>query len=183
MGDIWTVVLTPDGWGNPRPLGSAVNTGENEACPTVSAGGNLYYHAVYDRGLGGSDLYRSVPVDGVYGQGQNVGPPVNSDLGESNAFINADETLLLFGSDRPGGAGQGDIYAAFRLGDGTWSRPVNLGPTINSPASEYCPSLSHDGRWLFFTRIQENPARNGDIFWVSSKRITQMREMLILEGK
>src|SRR6185295_7118613 len=43
-----------------------------------------------------------------------------------------------------------DLYVSFAAGAG-WSAPRNLGPAVNTPASESYPSLSPDGRWLTFT--------------------------------
>jgi len=38
-----------------------------------------------------------------------------------------------------------------RGADGAWTAPRNLGPSVNSSATELCPIVSHDGRWLYFT--------------------------------
>jgi Tol biopolymer transport system component len=46
--------------------------------------------------------------------------------------------------------GAGDLYLAEQK-DGVWSAPRHLPAGINSPWLEFCPSLSPDGRYLYFT--------------------------------
>ncbi len=64
-------------------------------------------------------------------------------------FISPDGRKLWFCSNRPR-SGQGDvekdfdIWVAERAGDG-WSRPVNLGPPVNSGEDEFYPTVSRDG--------------------------------------
>jgi Tol biopolymer transport system component len=48
-----------------------------------------------------------------------------------------------------------------------------MGPSINSEATEYCPMLSPDGRYLFFTSTRSG---NGDIYWVDAKIIDALRK-------
>jgi hypothetical protein len=59
--------------------------------------------------------------------------------------------MLFFDSERPGGEGNRDIWATRRVtADGDWNTPVNLGPTINGPSKDCGPSISADGRTLYF---------------------------------
>jgi hypothetical protein len=72
--------------------------------------------------------------------------PVNSK--SSELLPRADrEGRLYFGSDRPGGFGQGDIYVATRSADGAWT-VRNVGPPVSSAAYEYEAEISQDGRTL-----------------------------------
>ena len=54
------------------------------------------------------------------------------------------------GGGRPEGRGGFDLYFTYNRG-GRWTRPENLGDKINSPANEYSPSVSPDGRYFFWT--------------------------------
>jgi hypothetical protein len=76
---------------------------------------------------------------------------VNSSGYEFTPEISSDGLELYFESDRPGGYGLDDLYVSTRATteDG-WGEPVNLGPTINSPLWEHCPTISADGLTLFF---------------------------------
>jgi hypothetical protein len=81
----------------------------------------------------------------------SLGPVVNSSAADSGAFISKDGLTLYFGSNRPGGVGNFDIWVSRRVRlDGPWGPPQNLGPAINTPGNEQTPALSPDGRTLYF---------------------------------
>ena len=92
--------------------------------------------------------------------------------------------------------GGGDLYIGFREADGSWSEAANLGPAVNSTAIDYCPNLTPDGRYLFFTSRRsviaaspENPLTydalvrqlsapgngNDDLYWISAEVIERLR--------
>ena len=95
---------------------------------------------------------RRTSIDEDWGPPENPGPTVNSEKDDSMASISADGLTLYFSSDRPWGYGNFDIYKATRATpQDPWDEPANLGPVVNSPYLEACPSLSPDGLVLFFT--------------------------------
>lgn len=79
--------------------------------------------------------------------------------------LSPDGGWLAFASDRPGGEGGLDIWLCERKGDG-WSRPVNVGPTINTTAHDAFPFFSSDGR-LFFASKGHIGFGGYDIFYTS----------------
>jgi hypothetical protein len=82
-------------------------------------------------------------------------------------FVMKAGTSLYFGSDRPGGSGQIDIWVAqWNDLESNWNAPVNLGPTINSAGSDWYPSLSRDEHWLFFASNRGGGSGGYDI-WAS----------------
>ena len=102
----------------------------------------------------------------------NLGSPINmTGFNDQQAVPSKDGLSLYFASNRPGSLGtQGllDIWVSQRTcADDScpWGTPVSLGPTVNSSASDFAPTLSRDGHWLFFGSSRPG-ARSGDI-WVS----------------
>lgn len=72
--------------------------------------------------------------------------------GKSNyvhAAFNSSGSVLIFASDMPGGEGGYDLYRSIWT-NGKWSKPVNLGPEINSERNELFPYLDAENR-LFFS--------------------------------
>jgi hypothetical protein len=66
-------------------------------------------------------------------------------------FLSKDGSRLYLGSNRPGGSGAIDLWvSAWNELTDEWTSPVNLGAVVNSPGSEWYPSLSRDEHWLFF---------------------------------
>ncbi len=62
--------------------------------------------------------------------------------------LNGDGSKMYFVSDMPGGQGGTDIYVVERMNN-TWSKPVNLGPTINTPYNELFPMIWKDSVLYF----------------------------------
>ena len=169
---IWVSERIDDGWSPPRLLPAPVNTGQHDSYPSVTADGTLYFFSRRDGGLGLGDIYRSKRVDEQYTEVENLGGPINTEHHDLDPFIAPDESYLVFSSDRPGGYGSDDLYVAFRKKGGTWTEPVNMGPSINSPREEYIPSMSLDGEQFFFTT---NKSGQRDIYWVDASVIEELR--------
>jgi Tol biopolymer transport system component len=147
---IWSVERTAEGWGTPREAGAPVNTpGDPSANPAVASNGTLYFSTKRPDSIGDLDLYRSRLVDGRYAAPENLGSSINSSVHEFDVYVAPDESYVIFSSDRPGGLGKTDLYVSVRR-DGAWTPARNLGPQVNTEASEMCPSVS--GTSLYFTR-------------------------------
>lgn len=160
--DLWVSEKATDGWGEPRNLGAPVNTAGVETYPVVVGDGTLYFSSDREGGEGQGDVYRSRFVDGGYLEPENLGPPINTPEFDSNAYVATDESyLILSSSTLPGHLGSGDLYLSRRLANG-WSEPEHL-PLVNTSAREFAPSVSPDGKTLYFTRDQRDPEA-GEIF-------------------
>jgi hypothetical protein len=149
--DIWYVDRTHDGWGEPTHLDFPINTEDRELYPSESRDGFLYFFSSRPGGFGRSDIYRASYRDGEFGEPENLGESINSEASEGDACISPDGDYLVFTSTRDDGFGEGDLYVSFRTADGGWTKAVNLGNTVNTEYLEFCPSVSRDGRYLFFT--------------------------------
>jgi chitodextrinase len=83
----------------------------------------------------------------------------------SYPFISADGKMLFFSSDMEGGFGKYDIYVCENV-DGKWTKPVNLGSTVNSAYAEIHPFLHSTGR-LYFS--SDRPGGHGGLdIWYST---------------
>lgn len=148
--DIWFVEKSSEGWSQPKNIGGPINTDSNEWYPSTTREGTLYFSSNRSGGFGGADLYRSKLGPHGYGESENLGAAVNTQYNEQDSYVSPDEGFLVFVSFRPGGQGSGDLYISFDR-SGAWTRATNLGVAINSTAYDYCPSLSPDGNYFFFT--------------------------------
>jgi Tol biopolymer transport system component len=153
--DIWMVEKQAQGWSTPVHLGEPVNTDAQEFYPTVSSGGTLYFSSTRPGGKGrGGDIYRARPEGKSYGAPENLGDSVNSETHDADPYIAPDESFLIFSSyGRPDAVGDGDLYVSYHR-NGKWSTARHLEQGINGPAREYCPIVSPDGQWLYFTSFR-----------------------------
>ncbi len=148
--DIWTMEKTATGWSEPHNLGAPVNSEGNEWYPTVAADGTLYFGSDRPGGKGKTDLYRSRLVGGKYTEPENLGDAINTERDEYEPFIAPDQSFLIFMADNREGRGDSDLFVSYQC-DGRWTKSVPLGVQINSPANEYSPKISPDGKYFFFT--------------------------------
>jgi Tol biopolymer transport system component len=161
--NIWVADKTPSCFGNPVFLGSKLKIPAGGA-PAVSNNGTLYFFTGQGDSTNGTDIFKSIPNNGEYSGKINLGKPINTKYSELDAFIAPDESYIIFSSNRPGSRGKLDLYFSWNA-NGKWSEPVNLGDKINSPADEYCPSVSHDGKYFYFTSTREGETK-GPVYQV-----------------
>ena len=153
---IWRVEKGPDGFGAAQQLQSPVNQAA-AFYPTCASSGALYYSNIVER-----KIYRAEASDGTYASTEDTGL-----AGAGHCYIAPDEQYALIDSRREGGFGDSDIYLVRKNGNGSWAEPINLGAKVNTHFSETCPSLSPDGKYIFFSRYNE-PNAVSDIYWISS---------------
>ena len=85
--------------------------------------------------------------------------------------LSPDGQILYFVSDMPGGYGQTDLYFSERQADGSWSKPVNAGATVNTPGKEVFPVVHQDGT-LYFSSDEHLGMGGLDIFSAEGSRNT-----------
>lgn len=163
---------------NPINLGENINTAFDEYLPYLTADEQTIFFTTRRPGCTGGynaeyrgyteDFYFSVLKDGEWQPAENLGAPVNTEFNEGAASFSPDGQYVFFTAcKRRDGYGDCDIYVS-RLNGKTWEKPKNLGPIINTPAWESQPSISNDGRTLYFTSSR-NGGEGGQDIWYSTK--------------
>ncbi len=159
---------------NPGP---SINSPSDEYWPSLDAEAReLVFTRLIDRDRDGNklpvaqeDFYVSVCDSGQWLAARAIGDPVNTPDNEGAQCISADGRLLFFTAcGRPDGLGSCDIYMSVRGANGQWSDPVNLGSPVNSGGWESQPSVSADGRYLFFVSNRAGGKGKMDI-WQAEK--------------
>jgi len=190
--DIWVAERNTNGWGEPKNVGTSVNTTSDEFYPSIANSGNLYFTAQYKDGVGREDIFLSTWKNGVYEKPVALDTAVNSKGYEFNAFVDPDENFILFtGYGRKDDTGRGDLYMSVKDANGKWLPSRNI-KFLNSTKLDYCPHVSSDKKILFFTSERstlpvafESPANydqirktyqntlngTGNIYWVSFEKV------------
>jgi outer membrane protein OmpA-like peptidoglycan-associated protein/tetratricopeptide (TPR) repeat protein len=169
-------------WSKAKPLAGKVNTNLNEGAQNISQDGQwiIFTGCNYPEGQGSCDLYISYKTKNGWSEAENLGPMVNTDFWESSPSLSPDKRDLYFASSISGGLGGRDIWVTHRLLTGKWSRPVNLGPAVNTSGDESCPFMHADNQTLYFNSNGQPGYGTTDLFF--SKKISdsmwQMAENL-----
>ncbi len=167
-----------ENWSEPKSLNLITRFPELKYLygPSITSNGTLYFfgHAEGLETMNNFGIYRSEYINGTYIKPELLPASINATEGVLNwmPFIAPDESYLLFSSNRFNN--QQDIFISFRLSDGSWTEAYNLGEAINTDWGERFPSLSPDGKYLFFTRWFAN--ENEDVMWVSANIIDEIKE-------
>lgn len=142
-----------EAWGEPERLSDIINSDFNEVFPNLSPDGLELYFASNRPSEFGDSLWvaRRDSLDVAFSRVEIV-ETVNTSFDEGTSAISEDGLTLIFASTRPGGYGSFDLWASTRTTVGSpWSEPFNLGPSVNTSAPEYFPSISPDGRTLYYS--------------------------------
>lgn len=167
--DIYVVEKNGDKWGEPKNLGEPINSEANELYVTTTKDGTIYFVTARPDGKGQGDIYRSKLIDGRYREAENLGDAVNSPTHDTTPYISPDESYLIFASgNRTDGLGDIDLYVSYHQNN-EWTKAQNLGAKINSKDRDYCPLVSPDGKYLFFSsdRGFNPPAANRRVTYQS----------------
>lgn len=160
---------------NPVPfqaenMGAGVNSKWEEYLPSISADGELFVftrRGPHQEKIVSEDFYASTLKEGEWTVAENLGQALNTVGNEGAQCLSSDGKILFFTAcDREDGYGRCDIYVSF-LGAQGWSPAQNIGPSVNSPHWESQPSISPDGRELYF--VSNRPGGQGKMdLWKST---------------
>lgn len=150
--DFFGTIKDGNTWRKAVPLKGNINTAENEGAQNISQDGNWLFFTACNRanGYGSCDIYLSYLTENGWSEPFNLGNTINTDQWESQPSVSPDKRDLYFASRRFGGYGGSDIYVSHLLSNGTWSKPENLGPEINTSADETEPFIHADNQTLYF---------------------------------
>jgi len=123
-------------WRNPKKV-LAVEAPYSIENPWLNTYGDLLYFASNKPGgFGGYDIYVArVYADGSLGSPKNLGSQVNTAADENFPSLNDYGSQMYFASNNPRGFGGFDLYLCY-TNQGDYSKPQNLGRSINSAANE-----------------------------------------------
>ncbi len=162
------------GWSMPAKLEieDFYNNDPENVDYALSTSGKVLLMAV-DRNdsKGEQDLYVSfLNADGkTWGRPRNLGATVNTKKPEFAPFLGADGKTLYFASEGHGGYGKSDIFYCKRLDDTwtNWTKPRNLGASINSTDFDGYFTLSASGEDAYLVSARNGIEGSRDIFRIS----------------
>lgn len=191
--DIWVMEKENGRWTAPKNTGAPVNSKEDEFYPSVARSGNIYF--TRSMGNNGEDIVVCKKTAEGFDSARSLPPVINSEGGEFNAFVDPDERYIIYTAyKRKGNIGSGDLYISRMSEKKEWSESKNLGALVNGQGLTYCPYVSPDKRFFFFTTSRgifttpfENSKKIADlkkqtmeplngwdnIFWIDARAILE----------
>lgn len=154
---------------NPKFLPSQVNKHTKQYFPAVTADEQQLVFTVRER-IGFQefeDIYISKKINGEWGFAEPISDAINSPyVNEGTCSISADGKTLVFTiCTQQGNNNNCDLFISYKQGN-EWSKPKSMGQTINSPFWDSQPSLSPDGKTIFFSSRRPGGYGEEDI-WMS----------------
>ena len=143
---------------DPKPLSPVLQTTPSQYFPVLTADEQtLVFTALKPEG--DEDLLTATFNGETWSPPVSLSPGINTPDNEGTATLSADGRMLVFTACQGRkGFGSCDLYMSRKTGS-DWSAPENLGPTINTRFYESQPSLSADGRRLYF--VSDRPGGKG----------------------
>jgi len=172
-------------WAEPVNLGSVVNSWADDISPSISADGLSLFFSDGDAlgtvaradSYGGADIWvaRRQSMSEPWGIPVSIDADINMSFIAGAPEISADGLTLLFSGYLPNG-GTNDLWMVVRDNmDAPWSSPVNLGPVVNSDVdADLNPSLSADGRTLYFSSFRSGGSGSADLWQVQIEPVVDL---------
>ncbi|MDT3738963.1 MAG: OmpA family protein [Candidatus Kapabacteria bacterium] len=165
--DIWVSEKKEGEWQKSVNIGKPLNGFRDETVDNVTVDGTgLLISGNFQGSYGQYDIYLAEKDSAGWKDILHYPEPINTEYHNESGCLSPDSRAILFTSDRPGEIGpyipiNSDFYGGSTMGnmdiyvsiesDSGWSRPINLGPTINTPYAERAAYLHPDGRTLYFS--------------------------------
>jgi hypothetical protein len=161
------VEKTDTGWSEPKSDGFLLNTSSS-----FTSTGKVYFSDTMTGKSWNTGIYCALYSETGLTNIQPLPATINSpDIIEYTPYIASDESYLLFSSNRPM-TGENDLnmylYISFN-NNGIWSTPQKINHAIGFSGKARFPSVSPDGKFLFFCGDDRN------IYWVDIKTIEQLK--------
>lgn len=164
--DLYVSRLIGSQWSQPVNLGPMVNTSGWESQPSFSSDGRtLYFVSNRPGGKGGSDIWITrLKNTGEWSVPINAGDSINTAEAERGPFIHPDGMTLYFSSKGHTGMGQGDLFYAKLKGDGSFSKPENIGYPVNTEEDEVTLIVDNEGKYAYYSSTKNSGFGLQDIY-------------------
>ena len=159
----------------PRRLDKPLNQFGLQYFPTLTVDGKTIFFTKrdkYGRSFDEDIYYSTKDKKGNWSVPRSISKTINTPFNEGTCSISADGKTLIFTScanKARKSYGNCDLYVSYRQGN-RWSKPKNLGPSINTKYWESQPSLTADGRMLYFVSDRPTGLGGRDIYFAYRKK-------------
>lgn len=176
--DIYVSKKIDNQWQLAAKVGHPVSTDQYaESYPVVVADGSLYFESDRPGGFGKRDIYRAQYLgNGKFDTPINLGAEVNSEQNARSTYVSLDEKYLITANDYSQKTG---FYISYKENN-QWQTPIylDLGDSLDNKWVHFCPYVSPDGQFFFFSRRFVDPpgsgwkgVTKGEVYWVDLSQV------------
>lgn len=180
--DIYRSLKVGGKWQIASKVGYPISTEEYaESYPIVVADGSLYFTSDRPDSFGKRDIYRAQYLgDGKFDKPVNIGSEINSEKSERSTYVSPDESYLITANTYTDEKG----FAVSFKENNKWQKPIHfdLGAPLTKDWIYFCPYMSPDGKYFFFSRRYSTPpesgwkgATKGEVYWVNAGMIFNLK--------
>ncbi|CAN5139088.1 OmpA family protein [soil metagenome] len=167
-GDIWYSIWTGAEWSFPQQGDKVLNDdGYNAVAGFSNDGQRMFLVSHYKKGnepITTQGISISLKTPEGWSKPENITIPYFKNKSTTQGYFSTSMEVFVFSADSYSSVGVEDIYVSV-LESGKWSEPKNLGPKINSKFQELSPSLSADGKYLYFSSNGRKGYGSFDVFY------------------
>lgn len=150
-----------------------INSAGDDFFPSITADGSIMVFGIKPADSDNSDVYISYFQEGKWTAARPI-EELNTKFDEQTPYISQNGKILIFSSNREGTIRPpknevsvyyltNDLYISF-FENGKWSAPQRLEGEVNTADNERAPSLSKDGKTLYFSRYTGNDIHSSKIY-------------------
>jgi len=168
--DVWFATRKGDGsWTKLQRMGKPINNDGDNLVISVSPGGNtLLLEGLYSS-MGGYISDQGISMSHRTTSGWSIPKKVIIqefyNLNQYESYCpTADRKILVMSVERRDSYGEKDLYVSFRLPNGEYSKPFNMGDDINTFLNEGTPFIASDNKTLYFYSYGHPGYGSADIF-------------------
>lgn len=147
---IWYVEKEDNRWSEPHKIEL---TNKSEFYNSLTTNGDIYFNIWSTNNL----FMATLDSDGNYHVSE-LDSTINGNYEKGDPFISPSGDYIIFRAIKENGFGRGDLYISYRYKN-QWSKPQNLGKSINTAGQEMCPYVTTDGK-LFIYASSTSPKKN-----------------------
>lgn len=165
---------TASGWSEDRSLGEPY-----EHIPIMRLTASKMGTYVFDERDSIGTIRISKLKDGIREEPRELGKVFSSGTYISHPFIAPDESYIIWDFEHEDGYGDSDLYISFRQDDGSWGPAINLGNDINSDKEDIFGSVTSDGKYFIFHRIdlgETYDESSANVYWVDAQAIMKLNK-------
>ncbi len=183
--DIFTSVQANGVWSAPEPV-YPVNSDFHDRMPSISPDGKtLYFSSDRPGGYGKDDIWVSTYDETAkrWQKPVNAGAAINSHYSEISPSIHPDSISFYFASNRKDSLGGYDIYVTQKNPDNAWASARNLQEPYNSLYDDEYPTLTLDGKTMYFSSNRPGGYGKFDIYRAIVPEYAKPRVIITVKGR